>query len=159
MIRLLGFLTRHAPKILAIGVFAGLAFPQLASLSRPLLTPTVWFLLVLTALRIDWAEIVVHARRPVVVGGVLVWLLIAAPALMALSVFSTGVPPGLAAALVLMAAAPPIMSSPALALMIGLDASLSLVVMVAATLLTPLVLPVVAPGTAGPADGYERGRG
>ena len=144
MTAILTFLARHATAILAAGVFAGLAWPGLATALKPLLAPSVWGLLFLAALRLNWAEVVAQARRPVAIAGVVGWLLLISPAAMAGVLWLTGAPPGLAAALVLMAAAPPIMSSPALSVLIGLDGSLSLVIMVAATVLAPLVLPVVA---------------
>lgn len=152
MTAILTFLARYATVILAAGVFAGLAWPGLAAVLKPMLAPTVWGLLFLAALRLNWTGAVSHGRRPLavvggvvgVVGGVVGWLLVISPAVMAGLMWWTGAPPGLAAALVLMSAAPPIMSSPAFAVLLGLDGSLSLAVMVAATVLAPLVLPLVA---------------
>ncbi len=144
MIAILTFLARHAAVILAAGVFAGLLWPDLAAVLKPLLAPSVWGLLFLVAIRLDWAEVVAQARRPLAIAGVVGWLLVISPAVMAGLMWWTGAPPGLVAALVLMAAAPPIMSSPAFSVLLGLDGSLSLVVMVVATVLAPLMLPIVA---------------
>lgn len=141
ILRLLG---RYATAVLAAGVFAGLLWPELAAVLKPLLAPSVWGLLFLAALRLDWTEVAAYRRRPLVIAGVVGWLLVISPAVIAGLVWGTGAPPGLVAALVLMAAAPPIMSSPAFSVLLGLDGSLSLVVMVAATVLAPLVLPLVA---------------
>ncbi len=150
MTAILTLLARYATLILAAGVFAGLAWPDLAAALGPLLAPSVWGLLFLAALRLDWAEVVAQGRRPLAVAAVVGWLLVVSPAVMAALMWwiteigSTGVPAGLVAALVLMAAAPPIMSSPALSVLLGLNGSLSMVVMVSATILAPLVLPIVA---------------
>jgi BASS family bile acid:Na+ symporter len=144
MTAILTFLARRATTILAAGVFAGLVWPDLAAVAKPLLAPSVWGLLFLAAVRLDWAEVVAQARRPLVIAGVVAWLLVVSPAVMAGLMWWTGAPPGLVAALVLMAAAPPIMSSPAFSVLLGLDGSLSLVVMVSATVLAPLMLPIVA---------------
>lgn len=144
MTAVLTFLARYATVILAAGVFAGLLWPGVAAVLKPLLAPSVWGLLFLAALRLDWTEVAAHGRRPWAIAGIVGWLLVISPAVMAGLMGWTGAPPGLAAALVLMAAAPPIMSSPAFSVLLGLDGSLSLVVMVVATVLAPLMLPIVA---------------
>lgn len=50
----LAFLNRHARPILAGGIFAGLALPDLAALLRPLVEAAVVASLSLSLLRIDW---------------------------------------------------------------------------------------------------------
>lgn len=141
MVSLTAWLVRRATVLLAGGVFAGLVAPDLASALRPLLTPAVWGLLLLALLRLDWRAIGDAGKRPLTVGLVVAWLLVASPILMVGAVAGLDLPAGLATALVLMAAAPPIVSSPAIAMILGLDAALALVVMGAATLVSPLVLP------------------
>jgi BASS family bile acid:Na+ symporter len=77
----------------------------------------------------------------------LAWLLAASPALVALatrSLVALGLPRDLEVALVLMAASSPIVSSVALALILGLDAALAVVCVLAATALVPLTLPAAA---------------
>ena len=56
-------LTRHAAIVLAVGIFAGLALPEVAKVLRPLLPPSVAGLLFLALLRIDWQELGRHASR------------------------------------------------------------------------------------------------
>ncbi len=138
----LAWLARRATTLLAAGVFTGLLLPDAAALLRPLLTPAVWGLLLLALLRIDWTEVLRQARRPGPALLIVVWLLIACPALMAGVVAVLAPPPGLATALVLVAAVPPIISAPAIAVLLGLDGALALLVMVVATLAAPLLLPV-----------------
>lgn len=143
-------LDRHATKFLAGSVFLALALPDLASLARPLLAPSVWGILVLAMLRTDWAAIGSHAKRPMRIAVSLVWLLMAAPLLLWLALRGLGLEAsGVGQALVLMATAPPLMSTPALALIIGLDAALALVVMLAAMVVAPLVLPFMSLGLLG----------
>jgi len=122
----------------------GLAFPALAALTRPLLTPAVLCMLVMTMLRVDWDEVATFARRPVLISGICFLILAVTPVLVWGMAKILGLPAGLTTALVLMAAAPPVMSSPALSLVVRLDMSLSLTVMVSTTLLVPLILPVIA---------------
>lgn len=138
------FLARHATHALALGVFVGLLAPPLAGLARPFLTPAIWALLVLSMLRVEWRDVAVHFRRPRTLGAVLVWMLAATPLLMwvVVSVFEPR--PGLAAAMVMAAGSSPLMSTPAIGILLGLDGALLLAVLVPATLLVPLTLPVIA---------------
>lgn len=138
------FLVRHSRWFLFLSVFAGLVLPDLAHALRPLLPPAVVILLILSMLRMDWAAVLSTSRRPVRVALVLAWVQIGAPVAMAAVVAFLDLSVGLGAALILMAASAPIMSSPALAMLLGLEGSLALVVVVAATLLTPVTAPYAA---------------
>ncbi len=140
----LAFLNRHARPILAGGIFAGLVLPDLAALLRPLVEAAVVASLSLTLLRIDWPTVAAWGRRPLraVVG--LGWILLGAPVLTLGAVTLLGLPPGLAVALVFAAAAPPVTAAPAFALLLGLDAALALLLLVAGTALLPLTLGPVA---------------
>jgi BASS family bile acid:Na+ symporter len=77
------------------------------------------------------------------------WSLLLSPAIMYAAVRAIGAPEGLGRALVLWAAAPTLTSAPALAYVLGLDAALALLMMVAGTLLHPLTLPPLALGLLG----------
>ena len=146
----LGVLDRHATKFLAASVFLALALPDLAALMRPLLAPSVWGILVLAMLRTDWAVLGQHVKRPRRIAAALVWLLLACPLGLWLALRGFGMESdGVAQAVVLMATAPPLMSTPALALIIGLDGALALVLMLAAMFLAPLVLPFMTFGLLG----------
>jgi len=140
---LVGWLTRHGAAVLAVGVFAGLALPGLAGALRPLLPASVVGLLLAALLRIEWQRLFAHMARPLLIALVLVWLL-AGSALAALAAARLlGLPAGLAAAVVLMAASPPIVSGPAIALLVGLDAALMLALTVVGTLVAPFTLAAV----------------
>lgn len=138
--RLLSPLGRHARPILAAGIFAGLVFPDLAALLRPLLELAVVLSLILSMLRIDWPLLARWMRRPLPTLATVAWMLVAAPVLAWAAVRVAGLPPNLAVPLVLAAAAPPISSIPGFALLLGLDASLALVIVVSTTALLPLTL-------------------
>ena len=146
----LGVLGRHATKFLAASVFLALALPDLASLMRPLLAPSVWGILVLAMLRTDWQVFGGHLKNPHRIVASLAWLLLACPLAIWLTLKALGLDlDGVGGALVLMVTAPPLMSTPALALIIGLDSALALVVMLAAMFLAPLILPVMTLGLLG----------
>ncbi|MEM7172950.1 MAG: hypothetical protein AAF530_22505 [Pseudomonadota bacterium] len=141
---LLHFLGRHAVLALFFGVFVGLALPGLAGHFRPLLSPMVILILMGTLLRIDWSSLLHNLRQPRRALIMFLWLQAAAPALTWLILLPFDLPPALAAGIVLMAAAPPIMSAAAIALMVGLDGPLALVGAMIATLAAPLTVPPMA---------------
>ncbi|MQX35980.1 hypothetical protein [Roseospira navarrensis] len=145
---LLDRLGRHGTLVLAGGALFGLSLPQLSALARPALGPLVMVLLALALMRVRWAEILAQVRRPAVVGLAAVWLLVASPALMAgaLALVGPVAAPGVETGMVLMAASAPIVSAPAIALMMGLPLPLSLSVTLLATVLVPLSVPWVAAG-------------
>lgn len=144
LLQALQALARYAAGVLALGILVGLALPDLAALMRPLLPPAVAGLLFLALLRIDWRELVLHVSRPLI--GVLLcaWYLIVTPMLVWLAVTGFAVDGGLATALILAAACPPIVSGPAIALLLRLDAPLMLVSVVSASLLAPFTLVAVS---------------
>lgn len=140
----LDLLAAHGTRVLAAAVLAGLALPALSTLMRPLLTPAVWFLLFFAMVRIDWTSVIGYARRPLMMVSVLTWFLLISPVLTWLAVDAFGMAPALAAGVILMAAAAPIMGAPAFCMLLGLDVSLSLVTMVVAHLAVPFTLPFIA---------------
>ena len=153
----LGWLGRHGKAVLAAGIFLGLAVPALAQLLRPLLTPSVVALLALTLMRMDWADLAGHLRRPRAPLLLVAWLLAVSPALMALATRLAGLPPGLAEAMLLWAASPPLIAAPALATLLGLEGALALVGTALATFAMPLTLPPLALLLAGVDLGLDLG--
>ena len=145
--RPLAFVGRHATKFMAGGVLIGFFAPQLAALAKPLLVPTLVIPLTLALIRLDWSAIAASRRRPGLVAALVAWILGVSPLLVwaiATPALALGMPAGLREALILMAASSPIVSSVAIALFVGLDASLAVVAVVFATALVPLTLPPVA---------------
>lgn len=142
--RALKILSAQATGILAGGIFVGLAWPAAARVLSPLLAPSVFVILTAALVRLDWRQTLDYARRPGLLILVLLWLLGLAPLVTMLVVALAGPPPGLATAIVLMAAAPPIMSSIAFSLLFRLDTPLATVAVFLATLLVPLTLPPLA---------------
>jgi BASS family bile acid:Na+ symporter len=144
----LEFLSRHATIFLAVGVLSGLVMPDLAHLLRPMLGLIVLFNLVAALVRLNFSEVVGFRRRPLLLLIVLLFVLILSPIALAsilnATVQFTSLSLGLVTALVLMAAAPPITSAPAFALILGLDAAFSVLIVVVAHLLVPFSLPVLA---------------
>jgi BASS family bile acid:Na+ symporter len=139
----LAALGRRGSEALAASVFVGIAVPPLAALAKPIFAEALFVLLILSFLRVDPAALRRHAARPGLVVAALAWTMIAVPLLAGGALALSGVAeiaPALHAALMLQAMAPPLVSAPALAALMGLDAALSL-----ATLIVCLV---AAPATA-----------
>jgi BASS family bile acid:Na+ symporter len=149
LLRPFAFLGRHGTWFLAGGLFIGLLVPALAALLRPLLSGFIFLLTAATFLGIDWQELARHARRPGLMALILAWTLLVSPIVAALVARVAGLPAPLAQALVLWAASPPLISVPAIALLLGLDGALALLVMVAGTFLMPFTLPPLVLGLIG----------
>ena len=140
----LAALGRHGSLILPVGVFIGLLVPPLAALMKPLLIPGIIGPFIIALIRMDWQRLVDHVRQPLLIVILLLWLLIAAPFLVDILLGWLPLADGLHGSLVLMAAASPLMASASLAMIIGLDAPLAVVLTFAATALIPFTLPPIA---------------
>ena len=137
-------LADHAPLLLALGVGLGLVLPDLATLARPYLSASIWVLLVIAALRIDpvRARATLGAPLPILC---LSAFMLGITVFMAWGVLSlVDLPPGLETALILMAGTAPLMSTPALSQLLGLDDALAMMGMIACMLFLPFILPGIA---------------
>ncbi len=130
--------------ILALCLSVGIVLPDLAALARPLLVPAVTFLLASAILRMDHARLLEPLRRPLPIVLLVVLLMVAMPVLAAWLVSFVPMPEGLRLAIPLFATAPMLVSVTAYALMLGLDARLALVLLVATSLALPVVQPPLA---------------
>ena len=142
-------MARRGGVLLAGCIFVGLALPPLAAMLRDTLTITVAGLMTLVMLRIDLKQVLAYLRRPLLVAALLAWLLIACPLIVYAIVRAVGLDGPLGAAVVIMATGCAATSSPAFARLVGLDASVSLVVAVVSTLLVPFTAPPLALGLLG----------
>ena len=142
--RISRWLARHATKLLVLSIAAGIGIPPLAAALRPRLAEIVWALLFFAAMRVDWDAVGRYARRPMPVLLAAAWIALVAPVALSALVAPFELPAGIEAALILSAATAPILSSPALCMILGLDAALCLLVMALTTLVVPFSLPAVA---------------
>lgn len=137
---------------MAGGVLLGLAVPPLAALAKPLLVPTLLIPLTLALVRLDWGAIAAWRHRVGTATLLIIWLLGVSPVLVwavATAMLPLGFPEPLRQALVLMAASSPIVSSVAIALIVGLDATLAIVAVLLCTALVPLTLPPISAALVG----------
>jgi BASS family bile acid:Na+ symporter len=144
----LAWLGRHGTRAVAVSMFVGIALPPLGAILRPYFPETVIVLLVLAFLRVDPTALRAQWARPGPLIAAAVWTMIVLPvlALLVFGVASLGGlqhSPGLLLALALHAVAPPTFSSPALAALIGLNGAISLALLIACTMTTPLTSPAL----------------
>jgi hypothetical protein len=98
-------------------------------------------------MRVDIAALRRHMRRPAIVLAATAWSTLAVPLLVGLLCLAAGLQrqaPDLFLGLMLQAAASPMMAAPALAALMGLDATLVLITLVTCTALVPFTAPVFA---------------
>jgi hypothetical protein len=146
-IRGLAWLGRQGTRAIAALVVVGIALPPLGEMLRPYVAEAIFLLLCISFMRVDTAALRAHARRPGIVLAATAWTMIAVPALTGIGCLAIGLDkssPDLFLALMLQAVASPMMAAPALAALMGLDATLTLITLVTGTALVPLTAPLFA---------------
>jgi BASS family bile acid:Na+ symporter len=133
----LAWLGRQGTRAVALSVFAGLALPWLAALFKPAFAPSVFVLLTLAFLRVDPAALRRRFRSPGLVLAGAAWMVIATPLVCGYPLAAFGFDRGLLIALILQAAAPPVVAASALAALMGLDAALALAMLTVCAIATP----------------------
>ncbi len=137
----LSLVGRHGTLVAAASVFVGLAVPGLAAACKPYLGEAIVVMLTLAFLRVDPAELRRHWTRPGLIAAATLWAMLVVPAILGSIFLAVGLNqrmPGLYFMLVLQMSAPGLMSSPALAALLGLDVALTLATLIVSTAITPL---------------------
>lgn len=143
----LAWLGRQGTRAIAALVILGLLVPPLGDILRPFVTEAIFALLCISFMRVDVAQVRANLRQPGTVLAATVWTTLAVPALAGLGCLAVGLDvrsPDLFLALMLQAVASPMMASPALAALMGLDATLVLITLVISTALIPFTAPLFA---------------
>jgi BASS family bile acid:Na+ symporter len=151
---MLSWLGRQGPRAVAALIVIGIALPPIGAFFKPFVTEAVFVLLCIAFLRVDAAALRSYMGRPGIVLAATAWTSVAIPALFGVVYLVLGLKeqsPDLFLALMLQAMAPPLMAAPALAALIGLDATLVLCAMVTSTALLPFAAPLFAYAFIGPA--------
>jgi hypothetical protein len=146
-LRGLTWLGGQGTRAVAAVVFIAVAVPPLGALLRPYVTEAILGLLCISFMRVDLAALYGHLRRPTLVATATAWTTIGVPLIVGLACHATGFDgrsPGLFLALMLQGMASPMMAAPALAALMGLDATLPLVTLVTATALVPFTASLFA---------------
>jgi BASS family bile acid:Na+ symporter len=143
----LAWLGGQGTRAIAALVFIGLALPWLGEWLRPFVTEAIFILLCISFMRVDLAVLHDHLRRPGAVVAATAWTTLAVPTLVGAGCLIVGLDarsPDLFLALMLQAVASPMMAAPALAALMGLDATLVLITLVTSTALVPFTAPLFA---------------
>jgi hypothetical protein len=141
----LAWLGRQGTRAVAALLFLGLAAPPLAGWFKPLVPEAIFALLVLAFLRVAPRELRAHFAEPALILAATVWMMLVVPAGLGIGFVLAGVPdhlPQLYVGLMLQSMAPPIMSAPAFAALMGLEGALSLAILITGFAVTPLTASV-----------------
>lgn len=132
---------RHGTLVAAASIFIGLFVPPLSRAFKPYLGEAIIVMLTLAFLRVDPKELREHWARPGLIAVATIWVMLAVPLVLGTAFLMVGLDrfmPGLYFMLVLQMSAPGLMSSPALAALLGLDVALTLASLIVSTAITPL---------------------
>src|SRR6266702_2535078 len=146
-LRGLTWLGGQGTRAVAAVVFIAVAVPPLGALLRHYVTEAILGLLCISFMRVDLAALYGHLRRPALVATATAWTTIGVPLIVGLIAHATGLDsrvPGLFLAMMLQGMASPMMAAPALAALMGLDATLVLVTLVTATAVVPFTASLFA---------------
>ena len=143
----LAWLGSQGTRAIAALVFIGIAVPPAGELLKPYVTEAIFALLCLSFLRVDLSALRNYLRRPGLVLAATAWTMVGVPLLageLGVASLLQVRSPDLYLALMLQAVASPMMASPALAAVMGLDSTLVLVTLVTSTALVPITAPIFA---------------
>jgi hypothetical protein len=146
-VRALAWLGRQGTRALATLVFIGIAVPPLGAVLKPFVTEAIFLLLVVSFMRVNLAALRGYMRKPGIVLSATAWSTLVLPLLVGVICLATGFDkrsPDLFLGIMLQAVASPMMASPAVAALMGLDATLVLITLVTSTALVPFSAPLFA---------------
>jgi hypothetical protein len=141
------WLGNQGTRAIAALVFIGIAVPPAGELLKPYVTEAIFLLLCVSFLRVDLGMLREYLRRPGLVLAATAWTMLAVPLISGGIWHLTSLDrssPDLYLALMLQATASPMMAAPALAAVMGLDATLVLVTLVIGTGIVPVTAPLFA---------------
>lgn len=136
---------RQGTWAVAAIVVIGIALPSIGKLMKQYVTEGIFVLLCIAFLRVDITAVKNYLRRPTAVIVATAWTSFVIPLLFGLGCRALGLPgeaPELFLGLMLQAVASPMMAAPALATLMGLDATLVLVTLITSTALVPFTAPL-----------------
>jgi len=146
-VQALAWLGAQGTRALAALVFIGIAVPPLGAFLKPYVPEAVFLLLCISFMRVDIAALRDYLRRPAIVLAATAWTTLGVPLIAGLGCLAAGLDarsPDLYLALMLQAVASPMMASPSLAALMGLDSTLVLVTLVTSTIAVPITAPLFA---------------
>src|SRR4051794_5520692 len=154
ILNILALLGRYGTQGFVVSLFVGLALPQFAAAARPLLGVAIFTFVMMTFMRVDARALRELIYRPGPLVLTCLCLAVVPAAIVSATVTAIGrdtLDAGLMLGLALLAAAPPMMSAPAIAMLLRVEPTLILTAVLSLTILSPLVSPLVANLVAGAA--------
>lgn len=149
---------------LCFGVFFPVVCPGWGAVLRPLLPVMIAIFLINAFARLDLGHAKKALMQPLRLLSATCWSMLFIPALFWAILNTIGrdaLDPGLVLALSLQAGAAPIMSTPAVALVLGMDVTFPVLVLLATMFIQPVTAPLLASWVAGaavPINGFVLGR-
>lgn len=141
----LSWLGRQGTRAIGVSIVIGILFPWIGQWCKPFVSAAVFILLCTAFMQVDGAAAKSFLRRPALVIWATVWTSLIVPAIFGLCLCFLGLDisePELFLALMLQAVASPIMSAPALAMIMGLESTIVLMILIFSTALVPLTAPL-----------------
>jgi predicted Na+-dependent transporter len=157
----LAWVGARARWVLAVGVVLVTFLPSLSAFFRPYLPGFLVLMLCVSMARLDLGALAHRATRPRRLAKVMLWvvaMMVVSPLVVWAGAVAVGMPEAQVVALVYTFAAPPISSSPAICLLLGLEAGFALELTVLSSLAAPFIGPMVTKlllGEAVPLDTLE----
>ena len=150
---------RYGNQGFALTIVLWLALPQFYAAARPVLPFTIFCFTTVVFMRVDLGVTARLLRRPAKLAAACLWL-VTGPVLIIggalLIVGRENLDPGIVLGLAIMGAAPPIMSSPAVAILYGFEPSLIIASVIVTTIVSPIVAPLLVELLAGAAVPLDR---
>ena len=129
---------RHGTLLAATSIFVGLAIPAVAAACKPFLGEAIVAMLTLAFLRVDPADLRRHWTRPGLIAAATAWTMLIVPAGLGMVFLAFRLDQHAPGLYFMLMSAPGLMSSPALAALLGLDVALTLATLIVSTAITPL---------------------
>ena len=148
----LAWLGQQGTRGVAALVLIAIVAPPLGAALKPFVAPAIFLLLTIAFLRVDLVAVRSYIRRPALVLAATSWTMLVIPLAIgaATSFAALGArSPELRLGVMLQAVASPMMAAPSFAALMGLDATLVLITLVAASALTPITAPLFTYPTVG----------
>ncbi len=136
----LSWLGRQGTRAVAAVILIAIAVPPMGEILRPFLTFSIFALLTIAFMRVDLDHVREQLRQPRLVLLASGWSMLVVPAVFGGVMLLAGVDtstPDLFLAIMLQSMASPLISAPAFAALVGLDATLVLVTLVVTTISVP----------------------
>jgi len=142
---LLSWIGRQSTHAVAAIVIISIFVPLIGKVFKPHVTEAVFVLLSIAFLRMDTAMLKAYVRRPAIIIVATVWTSFVIPFLFGVCAYAINLKvlsPDLFIGVMLQAIASPMMATPAIAILMGFDATLILITMVMSTVMVPLTAPL-----------------